>query len=142
MQNKIPINNLFHFPIYRNPLLQGFKATASVFSRYIANLLFYTKEELLTRTHNTENRDFFSGKLSFLPTYSLKLPHKFSVPHCGIQKPQCGIYISQCGIQIPKCETKKISVEKKEYASRNERITEGHKKRSMDLMTVHRPFIC
>lgn len=66
MQNKIPINNLFHFPIYRNPLLQGFKATASVFSRYIVNLLFPTKEELLTRTHNTENRDFFSGKRPFL----------------------------------------------------------------------------
>lgn len=66
MQNKIPINNLFHFPIYRNPLLQGFKATASVFSRYIVNLLFPTKEELLTRMHNTENRDFLRGKLLFL----------------------------------------------------------------------------
>ena len=108
MQNKIPINNLFHIPIYRNPLLQGFKATASVFSSIERTFFFHTKEELLTRTHNTENRDFLRGKLSFLPTYSLKVPCKFSVPHCGIQKPQCGIYISQCGTQIPKCGTKKI----------------------------------
>ena len=70
----------------------------------------------------------------------VKRKGKFSVSHCGIQKPQCGIYISHYEIQIPKYSTEKTSVERKEYASRNERITEGHKKRSMDLMTVHRPF--